>query len=438
MNHQKKDFTVMKSRSYDQWIFFGIVLCIMIVALTTNNTRLVAAAQPAAISWPSISLQPYASGFSAPVYITNAKDGSGRVFIVEQSGRIRVILNGQVQSSVFLDISDRVLNSGEEGLLGLAFPPGFTAKKYFYVYYTGKDQNNRVARFHLGPDGNGNAASEESILLIKHPNYTNHNGGQLFFGPDGYLYIGTGDGGGGGDPNGNAQNLSALLGKILRIDTERSAQNPNPALINQNNLYLPFIVNNAINPPAPPYQIPPTNPFINKAGARPEIWAYGLRNPWRFSFDSQTGNLYIADVGQNLYEEIDFQPAASPGGLNYGWNIMEGAHCYNTTSCITDGLTLPIWEYPHGANDANGCAVIGGYVYRGKTYPSMQGIYFYGDYCSGNIWGLVNSGGTWQGTPPGQPLIKAPFQLSSFGLDESGELYVADTTNGKIYRVTSP
>ncbi|MGE5220984.1 MAG: PQQ-dependent sugar dehydrogenase [Omnitrophica WOR_2 bacterium] len=437
MNQEKKDFTGIQSFISYPFIVFGAILSLILITFTTRNTRLAAAASPSAFAWPSISLQTYASGFNKPVFITNAKDGSGRIFIVEQPGRIRIIKNGQIQATDFLDISDRVLYSGEEGLLGLAFPPDFSARKYFYVYYTGKDQNNRVSRFRVGADGNGIAASEELIILIKHPNYTNHNGGQLAFGPDGYLYIGTGDGGGAGDPQGNAQNLGSLLGKILRIDTEKSGQNTNPA-INLNILFLPFMLNSSINPPAPPYQIPPTNPFINKSGARPEIWAYGMRNPWRFSFDAQTGNLYIADVGQGLYEEIDFQPAGSSGGLNYGWNIMEGLHCYNAATCNTSGLTLPVWEYPHGTNNTNGCAVIGGYVYHGNSFPAMQGIYFYGDYCSGNIWGLVNSGGSWQGTPAGQPLLKAPFQISSFGLDETGNLYLSDLTNGKIYRITSP
>ncbi len=390
-----------------------------------------------AITWPHLSLTQYVGGFSSPTAIINAGDNSNRLFILEQAGKIRIIQNGSILATPFLDISNRVQFNGERGLLGLAFPPNYASKKYFYVYYTNVDGNNVVSRFHL--TANANAAdpnSEEQILLLLHPTFANHNGGQLAFGADGFLYIGTGDGGGGGDPQGNAQNLGSLLGKILRIDVEQGRQAAaarlSAATLGTNLIFFPFIQGRSGTTTA--YAIPPGNPFVNTPGARPEIWAYGLRNPWRFSFDRQTHDLYIADVGQNLYEEVDFQPAGSAGGQNYGWNIMEGFHCYNSTTCNQTGLTLPVAEYSHGTNDSIGCSITGGFVYRGPGNSGMQGMYFYGDYCSGKIWGLKNDGGTWQSqqlqvTTPAQP------HISTWGMDEQGNLYLADYAAGVIYRV---
>lgn len=383
-------------------------------------------------SWPIIDTNLIVGGLEDPVHITNAGDGSGRLFVVEQRGRIRIIVNNAVQST-FLDISDRVrspatVGGTEEGLLSVAFPPGFgIGKPYFYVYYTLLNGDNRVSRFTVSGNPNlADPASERTILDLAHPTYGNHNGGQLAFGPDGYLYIGTGDGGGGGDPNNNAQNPGSLLGKMLRIDVEPTST---PLSTGEFITYLPFIPNNSSSPPnSQPYLIPPDNPFVGMAGYHSEIWALGLRNPWRFSFDRLTGDLFIGDVGQNSWEEVDYQPATSSGGENYGWNIMEGMVCYNSSTCDSSGMTMPVFTYQ---TQVAGCAVSGGYVYRGASYPGLQGIYFAGDYCSGRIWGLQNAGGTWQS----QELADTIFQISSFGEDELGELYLADRSSGNIYQI---
>jgi len=352
-------------------------------------------------SWPAITLQLVTGGLQDPVYLTHAGDNSGRIFILEKPGRIRILKNGVLQPSPFLDITGKVQDAGEQGLLGLAFPPQYAQKGYFYVYYTDNSGNNRVARYSLGdhPDA-ADPDSEELILRLDHPVHDNHNGGQLAFGPDGYLYISTGDGGGGGDPFDNAQDLNTLLGKILRIDTESMNTG---------------------------YQIPPGNPFAGQAERRGEIWAYGLRNPWRFSFDRQTGDLYIGDVGQGTWEEVDFQPASSPGGENYGWDRMEGFDCFQT-ACNPDDYTLPVFTYR--THQAGTCAVTGGYVYRGPTQTALQGIYFLGDYCSGQIWGLRQTSGGWQS----QALVNTDLNISSFGEDQSGELYVVDL-GGAVYRL---
>ena len=383
-------------------------------------------------SWPIIGMTLIVGGLDNPVHITNAGDGSRRLFVVEQRGRIRIIDNNSLQST-FLDISDRVrspFNKGgtEEGLLSVAFPPGFgDDKPYFYVYYTLQNGDNRVSRFTVSGNPNlADPASERTILDLAHPTFGNHNGGQLAFGPDGYLYIGTGDGGGGGDPNNHAQNPDSLLGKMLRIDVELTniLQSSGNFLI-----YLPLILNNSSSPPnGQAYRIPPDNPFVGVAGYRSEIWAFGLRNPWRFSFDRKTGDLYIGDVGQNTWEEVDFQPATSSGGENYGWKIMEGRVCYNSSTCDSSGLTMPVFTYQ---THVSGCAVSGGYVYRGSSYPGLQGIYFVGDYCSGKIWGLQKTGGTWQN----QEFEITAHQISSFGEDEEGELYLVDRSSGTIYQI---
>lgn len=380
------------------------------------------------ISMPkSVSLTLVKSGFVRPVHVTHAGDGSGRLFVVEQDGRVQILVNGTQLSTPFLDISDRVLSPGEQGLLSIAFPPGFgTGKDYFYVYYTNKNSDNQVSRFHLTDNPNiANASSEKLILLIPHPGYSNHNGGQIFFGPDGYLYIGTGDGGGGGDPDENAQDLSSLLGKLLRIDVEPDTVTPTFS-DSPNKIFLPLIQSTGSTIA---YTIPPDNPFRNQPGSRPEIWALGLRNPWRFSFDRLTGDVYIGDVGQNQWEEIDFQPASSSGGENYGWDNMEGFDCYEPASgCVETGMTLPVNTYDHSL----GCSVTGGYVYRGTAYPSMRGIYLFADYCTGRIWGLNPS--TWARTQ----LIDTSHYISSFGEDESGELYLTTMGGGDVYRVVTP
>jgi len=357
---------------------------------------------------PTVLLQTVTSGLAAPVSITNAGDGSNRLFITEQAGQIRIYNGTQLLPTPFLDISSLVEYSGERGLFSVAFHPQYATNGYFYVNYTRKpDGAIVVARYHVS-SGNPNRADSGSgtpLLTVAHP-ATNHNGGQLQFGPDGYLYISLGDGGGGGDDHGligNGQDLSQLLGKILRIDVNSGS----------------------------PYAIPPSNPFAGQAGKRGEIWAYGLRNPWRFSFDRQTGDLFIGDVGQGAVEEIDFQPAASGGGENYGWRCREGdqpftpdAHCANET------FVEPILVYDHGS--APCYAVTGGYRYHG-TQPQFSNMYFYADYCTGQIWGATSSGATWST----QELTGTSFFISTFGEDEAGEIYLADAEGGGIYRIST-
>ena len=364
----------------------------------------------------SISLDKVVGGFSQPVHITHAGDGSGRLFVVEQVGRIRIVRSGVLQAVPFLDISGRVLFGGERGLLSVAFPPQFN-NSHFYVYYTNLAGDNVLARYFVTADPDVADSNSEVILRIfSHPVFENHNGGQLAFGPDGLLYIGTGDGGSGGDPNNNAQNPLSFLGKILRIDVE-----------------------SVLNPRVDTYVIPPTNPFVANPAFLPEIWAWGLRNPFRFSFDRSTGDLYVGDVGQNLFEEVDFQPAASPGGENYGWDIMEGLSCFNEldfntplTTCNQVGLTLPVpvAVYDHSQGD---CSVTGGFVYRGSLHPRLQGVYFYADFCTGKIWGLQNAGTAPQNTF----ILDTAFNISSFGEDEAGEVYLTDYSTGDIYRIST-
>ena len=345
-------------------------------------------------------LEPVADGFERPVVITHAHDA--RLFVVEQGGVVQLVKDGAVQRAPFLDITDRVRAGGERGLLGLAFPTDHAATGRFYAYYTDRDGNSVLSRFSLaGEPDRADPGSEEVLLRVEQP-YSNHNGGQLAFGPDGYLYLGLGDGGSGGDPLGAGQRLDTLLGKLLRLDV-------------------------AVDDG---YAIPADNPFAATDGARPEIWAYGLRNPWRFSFDRETGDLYIADVGQNAYEEINLQPAGSQGGENYGWNTMEAEHCFEPArDCDTSGLVLPIFSYPHGPQW--GSSITGGYRYRGENVRALQGAYVFGDFSSGRVWALREDGGTWTA----EPLFEDGFPLSTFGEDAAGELYLADYARGIVYRV---
>ena len=350
----------------------------------------------------SIALELVTDQVRNPVFVTQAGDGSARLFVVEKTGTIAIVKNGQRATTPFLDISSLITSNGsEQGLLGLAFHPKYAENGMFFVYYTASNGDNTVARYNVSatPDA---ADLQSGLVLFAQPDpAANHNGGMLAFGPDGYLYVGLGDGGGAGDTYGNGQNRATLLGKLLRINVDRGE----------------------------PYAIPANNPWLNGGDARPEIWAYGLRNPWRFSFDRATGDLYIGDVGQNQYEEIDFQPAGTPGGRNYGWNIREGMHCFRSETCTTDGLTDPVAEYTH----AEGCSVTGGYVYRGTAIPALVGTYLYGDYCSGTIWGLRRTAsGAWQSST----LLSTSANISSFGEDQNGELYVVDL-GGKIYRVVA-
>ena len=354
---------------------------------------------------PEIRLIQVAAGLTSPVDIQSAKDGSGRLFIVQQNGLIRLLHEGALATAPFLDIQSRTRSNGECGLLGLAFPPGFREKRYFYVNYTDTGcVNSIVARYRVSgssPD-RAEASSEQVLLTLRQP-FTNHNGGQLQFGPDGFLYIGFGDGGSGGDPQNNAQNPQSLLGKMLRLDTESGGA---------------------------PYRIPPSNPFVGDARFRPEIWASGLRNPWRFSFDRETGDLWIGDVGQNRAEEIDFQSALSQGGENYGWRTMEGMQCFNPPdNCNRNGLTPPVYEYTRGQGDIS---VTGGYVYRGSRWPALRGTYFYADYATGRIWGMRREGPLFNSRLLLRP--QATY-ISTFGEDEAGELYLAHHGGGVVYRI---
>jgi glucose/arabinose dehydrogenase len=412
----------------------ALLLVAALFALTrpTGRPSVTPAQAQANIPWPQIALEPFiASGLTNPVHITHAGDLSGRMFVVERAGTIRLIKNGSLQATSFLDIHTRVLSSGsEQGLLSVAFPPGYSAKQYFYVYYTNLAGSLVISRFYTTNDPDfANAALEQMLLTIPHPGHSNHNGGQLAFGPDGYLYIGPGDGGGGGDPDRNAQNPASLLGKILRIEVEPSYTPSNAPF----QLRLPYVLRNGSDQPVfPTYQIPKDNPFIGQPGYRPEIWALGLRNPWRFSFDRLTGDLYIGDVGQGAWEEIDFQPANSHGGENYGWNVLEGNVCYGAATCNRAGMTMPVFVYPHPITPC--ASVTGGSVYRGSGYPAMQGIYFLADFCTGQIWGLQTDGKDWFN----QPMLNSAMAISTFGESEGGGLYLADYVAGAIYQVTVP
>jgi glucose/arabinose dehydrogenase len=350
------------------------------------------------------ALNPFASGLINPVCIANA--GDSRLFVVNQKGSVCIVDSaGNVDPQQFIDISDRVLFDGERGLLGIAFHPDYKTNGYFYVNYVGEGDSTHISRFSTMDDNpdKADSLSEFKLLTIAQP-FHNHKGGNLCFGPDGYLYIGMGDGGSGGDPDNRAQDSTELLGKMLRIDVDHGN----------------------------PYSIPPSNPFYNSSSTRNEIWALGLRNPWRFSFDRLTGDLWIADVGQNQIEEIDFQSAGSPGGENYGWRCYEGNQAYNTDSCNANAsYTFPVNTYTHGS----GCSVTGGYVYRGDASSSYYGYYFFADYCSDRIWTLHNESGEWIREDFGQ---FSGNSFSTFGEDSHGQLYIAGLSTGTIYRLTSP
>lgn len=351
-------------------------------------------------------LEIFASGFSEPVDIAHTTDN--RLFIVEKKGIIKIIdSTGQVLPTPFLDIDSKVIrSSGEQGLLGLAFHPNYAENGYFYVNYINNQGDTQISRFNVSSN-NPNVAdpnSELPMLTIDQP-YANHNGGNLEFGADGYLYIGMGDGGSGGDPQQNAQNPKVLLGKMLRIDVDKGA----------------------------PYGIPSDNPFINTQDTLDEIWALGLRNPWKFSFDRATGDLWIADVGQGSWEEINYIPANEAGGINFGWRCYEGHANYNTNGCGNrNNYTFPVYDYTNDGT-ATGCSTTGGYVYRGSRYPNLQGRYIYADYCSGRFWSLRPNG---QGGWINENLLDAGnYNIVSFGEDQSGELYVAGISTGIIYHV---
>ena len=344
-------------------------------------------------AFPNMSL-------SRMVAMASPDDVSDRLFVALQPGQVVLFRNDRdvETAEMFLDISDRVDDRGqEEGLLGLAFDPGYVQNGYFYVYYSASDpKRSVVSRFTAGTDGNSASSETERVFLEVPQPFSNHNGGQIAFGPDGYLYVGLGDGGGGGDTQGSGQELGSLLGAILRIDVGTI---------------------DSIGS----YSVPRDNPFVGREGARPEIWAYGLRNPWRFSFDRATGDLWAADVGQNRFEEVDL---ILPG-FNYGWNVMEGSRCFATANCDQSGLELPVAEY--GRDE--GCSVTGGYVYRGARLPSLRGAYVYADFCSGRIWALRYDGSE---VTEHMKVVDSGLQISSFAEDRSGELYVL-SFDGKIY-----
>ncbi len=345
--------------------------------------------------------QPIVSGLTLPVDLKTTPADPQAFYVIEKPGRIQRIENGQIAPYPFLDLTDRVGSKGsEQGLLGFDFDPNYASNGFFYVNYTDLSGNTVISRFSRMPldQTQADPASEEVLIRVDQP-YPNHNGGGVEFGPDGYLYLSLGDGGSGGDPLGAGQNLNTLLGKLLRIDVSTGRG----------------------------YAAPVDNPFTKSA----EIWAYGLRNPWRFSFDRQTGDLYLPDVGQNQWEEVNFQPAGSPGGVNYGWNFREGAHAYQGTPPADLELTDPVFEYRHGPH----CSITGGYVYRGSELPELSGVYIFGDYCSGTVWGLLQTPEGWMSAE----LWQTGLPISAFGQDEAGELYLLDIGGGRVFRlVRSP
>ncbi|MFC3110583.1 PQQ-dependent sugar dehydrogenase [Undibacterium arcticum] len=355
-----------------------------------------------------MALQTVATGLSSPLFLT-APSADARLFIVERPGRIRIVQDGALLPIAFLDIRNRTTVDGERGVLSLAFDPQYASNGFFYVYFTDLDGNIAIERFStsvLNPNV-ADPLSSLRIMSIPHPDFSNHNGGLLAFGPDGDLYIGTGDGGSAGDPHGNAQNTNSLLGKLLRIDVSASTA-------------------------VQPYAVPASNPFINQNGKRPEIWAYGLRNPWRYAFDAATNLLYIADVGQERREEVDVA-SANAGGLNYGWNIMEGTLCYPSGACNQQGLRLPVLEYAHDDTVSNSvCSIIGGYVYRGSAIPELRGSYLYSDLCAGWLksFAYLNGAATHQMDWGNQGV----GLILSFGEDAQQELYLL-SDNGSVYRI---
>lgn len=365
--------------------------------------------QPASASSDlAIRLEPVYRGLNRPLLLTHAGDGSGNVYIVERAGRIRVGKDGTLRREPFLDITRRVSQlRGERGLLSAAFHPEFAQNGYLFVNYTDRRGDSMISRFTTQADHSAaDPSSEKVILRIEQP-FDTHNVNHIAFGPDGMLWIGAGDGGSHGDPRGNGQNLGTLLGKLLRIDVDRGD----------------------------PYAIPPDNPFAGIPGVRGEIWALGVRNPWRFAFDRQTDALYFGDVGQDTWEEVNVVPL-SPGGYNFGWNRMEGAHCFQPDeACDASGLTWPVAEY---SQETGGCSVIGGHVYRGQRFPSLGGVYFFADYCKGTIWRLdSDASGAWQHRVA--YVSDGRFAgFSSFGVDEAGELYVTALGEGVVYRIATP
>jgi glucose/arabinose dehydrogenase len=393
--------------------YINVLAIALLVAACGGGGSDTAPANPTGISLRLERIDSASLVFSFPLLLTAPPGDMTRLFVVEKGGRIKVVdksTNSLIGTGTFLNITGLVSTGGEQGLLGVTFDPNYATNRRFYVSYTDTSGNSVIARY-LVSTGNANvavSAADRMILTLAQP-FSNHNGGMIAFGPDGMLYIGFGDGGDAGDPGNRAQNKAELLGKLLRIDVSQSTS------------------------PQPAYTIPSDNPFVvGPAGARQEIWSLGLRNPWRYSFDRQTADLYIADVGQGNWEEVDVSTSASGGGrgTNYGWNVMEGNHCFSPSAgCDMTGLTLPLLEYGHG----NGCSITGGYAYRGVAIPGLEGTYFYGDFCAGFVrsFRLVNGTATqvfdWTALRPGG-------NITSFGEDGSGELYIM-TSSGALYRI---
>ena len=367
-----------------------------------------AANSPEEVGAPRFKLKKITSGLELPVQITHAGDGSGRLFVVEQKGRIRIIKDGAVNDAPFLEIAERISCCGERGFLGIAFPPDYAAKQYFYVSYTNVDGHTTISRYATSADPDKADPDSEEVLLILEQPYADHNGGRIVFGPkDGYLYIGSGDGGSYTDPHNSGQDTGILRGKILRVDVESGAH---------------------------PYDIPAGNPFIGVEGYRDEIWALGLRNPWGFAFDKLTGDLYFPDVGNAKREEVNYQPAESRGGQNYGWSIMEGSICFEPlhATCSAEGLISPVTEYSH----LQGCAIVGGAVYRGTEYPYLQGAFIFADFCRGRVWLLKRPDAGVEDGWQSRLLLNAGVPVSSIGEDEEGNVYVAGHQDGFIALIT--
>lgn len=359
------------------------------------------ARQPGPATTPAagFGLETLVTGLDQPLYVTHAGDGSGRLFIVERTGKVLIWRDGRLRREPFVDVGRLISTRGaEQGLLGIAFHPDFTDNGYVFLSYTARDDRSVIARYRIRADDPNrlDPGSAEAIIEVEQP-YRNHNGGLIKFGPDGYLYAGLGDGGGAGDPHGHGQDRRTLLGAILRL---------------------------AVDGPGG-YTIPAGNPFAGGPW-RGEIWAFGLRNPWRFSFDRETGDLYIADVGQDAREEVNFQPAAGGGGQNYGWNVWEGTRRYRSDREPASEVVFPVAEYTR----RDGCSVTGGYVYRGRAIPALRGVYLFGDFCSGTVWGLRRRDGGWRMAE----LLRTGLGISSFGEDEDGELYVVDY-GGAVHRL---
>ena len=349
-----------------------------------------------------LALQPVAEGLEAPLGIANAGDGSNRLFVVEQGGRIVAVDLEAGETEEYLDLSGQTVAGGEQGLLGLAFHPDFAANGRLFVNHTNPEGDTVIAEYRADPPQAGSVDPETREVLLEFDQpYPNHNGGQLAFGPDGMLYIGSGDGGGAGDPQDNGQSLETFLGKLLRIDVDASGSE---------------------------YGAPADNPFVDDSEARPEIWAFGLRNPWRFSFDATTDTLWVADVGQDELEEVN-RVAVDAAGLNFGWDDMEGSNCFEPPEgCERAQRVKPVTEYSHD----QGCSITGGHVYRGEAFPDMEGGYFFGDYCEGTIWTIAADAAI--GTDPHE-VLTTTHAISSFGVDEAGELYLTDLEAGRVYRL---